>query len=208
MSISKPITGAVVILAAGITAGVVIPAPVLTTHVALNHSRTPGNVRLASTTSVLADGSVTVNFLGGVTLTVAPGWTIDKSWGSGIWAHNTGNTAQIGISFGKSHAPDITGNMAWCISADTTVLGYTNVVQDPSPAGVQAVQGKNFTQALTVGYTAIYQGDEGTIQYHGSWALLFNVSTQLSACINLRANSADTLAAAMPAAHSMIASML
>jgi len=192
------IIGATVILAAGIAAPPTSSGP---------YVRPLGNVLLASTTSLLADGGTTVNFVDGVTLTVASGWTITKSWDTGIWAHNGGNTAQIGISTGKPHAPDITGEMAWLINADTTVLGYTNVVRDPYPDGAQAVHGKNFTQAFLVGYTADYQSDQGTINYQGFWVVLFNLSTQLSACINLRAG-AGTLDAAMPAAHDMIGSML
>jgi hypothetical protein len=222
-AVAVAMIAAVVVLAAGITAAVVLRGPsappkpggfVPTTHaaaaikLATAGGMAVGNLVLASTSKPLADGGTVVNFLDGVSATIAPGWTINKSWNTGVWAENSGNTAQVGISSGKPHAPDINGDMSWLINADTTALGYTNVVQGPDPDGAQAVQGKNFTQSLVVGYTADYQSNQGTIHYQGIWVDLFNRSTQLSACINLRANSPDALRAAVPAAKGMIGSML
>jgi hypothetical protein len=215
------VIGVVVILAAGVAAAVVFHGPstppkpphpsglVPTTHqaAAVHPSSVFGGVVLASTTTPLADG-VTVNFLGGVTLAVAPGWTISKSWNTGVWVQNSDNSAQMEITVGHAHAPDINGELAWHINDEINLGGLTNVVQAPSDDGVKAVQGKNFTQELFTGFSATHQTDQGTHQICGVWLVLFNVSTQQNAFFDLRAANTDALATAESAAKSMIASVL
>jgi hypothetical protein len=217
------IIAVVVILAAGITAAVASRGPSTrpkppnpsglvptTTHkaAAIHPGVVSGRVVLASTSKPLAFSGTGVNFVDGVSVTVAPGWTIANTWDTGVWADNSDNTVQIELTSGKPHAPDITGDMSWMINESINSLGYTNVVQQPSGDGVVTVQGKNFTQMLTVGYTADHQSDQGTIPYIGVWMELFNPSTQLGGFVNFRAASQDNLNAAMPDAQSMIASML
>jgi len=216
------IIAVVVIVAAGITAAVVFRGPstppkpphptglVPTTHTAAatHPGIVSGNVVLASTGKPLAAGGVTVNFINGVTLTVAPGWTVYKAWDTGVWAHNSDNTVLIEITTGHSHAPDINQELVWETNDAIRTNGLTNVVQDLSDEGVQTVQGKNFNEQLFAGYSANYQGDQGTIQVCGVWMDLFNLSTQQNAFIDLRAADPDTLRTAVPDAKSMIASIL
>lgn len=222
VGVAAAVVAEVVIFAAAIAAAAVLRSPgtppqspqpggmVTTTHAvaATAGGTVPGNLIFASTMTPLAEGGVIVHFLGGVTLTVAPGWTIFKSWDTGIWARNARNTASIEISAGRPHAPDVNGDMAWLINADTKALGYTNVVQSPDPAGAQTVRSKNFTQTLVVGYTADEQNNQGTSSWVGTWVDLFNISTQQGADINFRAPNLEDLQAASPDFKSMIGSML
>jgi hypothetical protein len=187
----------VVLLATGITAAI-RPAT----------GSAHGAVTLSSTMTPLADGGTTGNYTNGITLTLAPGWTIMNSNKGGIWARNSGNTASIEIDTGHPHAPDINGDLAWLISADIDANGYTNVVQQPSAGGVQTVQGKHFTQQLMVDYTANQQLLIGTKQLFGIWMGLFNLSTQQDAFIDLRAPSVEDLGLAIPDAKRMIGSIL
>jgi hypothetical protein len=167
-----------------------------------------GNPALASTTTALADGG-TVSFPDGVSVTVAPGWTIYKQWIPGFWANDNANTAQIQVTSGNApHAPDIKGDMAFMINDDINAEPLTNVVQSPDPSGVQSVQGKNFTQELLVGYTADVQTDQGTVQLTGVWIQLFNPSTKLDGFIDVFAQNSGDLQQAIPDAKTMIASML
>jgi hypothetical protein len=217
------IIAVVVILAAGITAAVASRGPSTrpkppnpsglvptTTHkaAAIHPGVVSGRVVLASTSTPLADGGTLVNFTDGVSATIAPGWRIAATGNTDVWADEVNGTAQIELGSGKPHAPDISGDLAWMINESITVLGYTNVVQQPSGDGVQAVQGKNFTQMLTVGYTADTQTNQGTVAVIGVWMDLFNPSTQLEGFVDLRANSQGDLNAAIPDAKNMIASML
>jgi hypothetical protein len=168
----------------------------------------PGAITLSSTTTPLADGGTTVDFVNGITLTVAPGWRVFTSNHTGIWARNSDRTASIAVVTGHPHTPDIASEMAWLINQDITTNGYMNVVQDPSSEGVQTVQGKHFTQELLVGYTGNRQTDQGTQQLYGIWTELFNSATQQDAFIDLRAASMETLAAAIPDAKRMTGSIL
>jgi hypothetical protein len=167
-----------------------------------------GNLVLASTTKPLATGAATFTFPDGITLTLAPGWTITNSTPSGIAAVNGDNSAAIAIASGGPHASDINGDMAWSINDDIKINDYTNVVRKPSPDGVQTIVGKHFTQELTIGYTATYQSDQGALEFNGIWMTLFNPSTQLNAFIDFRAATSEGYAAALPDAASMIASIV
>jgi hypothetical protein len=222
-AVAVAMIAAVVVFAAGITAAVVLRGPsappkpggfVPTTHAvaAIKPSTADGmavgNLVLASTSKPLADGGTVVNFLDGVSVTIAPGWTITSSTDTGVLARNGANSAAIWVSSGKPHAPDINGDMSWLITAYIEAVGYTNVVQDPSPDGAQPLQGKNFTQDLIVGYTADQQIDQGTTLFRGTWIDLFNPSTQLDGFIDFRAASPDGLQAAMADVKGMIGSML
>jgi hypothetical protein len=166
-----------------------------------------GNPVLTSTTKALADGG-SVTFPDGISVTVAPGWTIYKQWDTGLWASDNANTAQMEVFSGQAHAPDINGDMAWGINDDINDEPLTNVNQSPDPDGVQSVQGRNFTQELLVGYTADQQSDQGTSQFTGVWIELFNPSTRLYAFINLRAKNSGDLQQAIPDAKNMIGSFL
>jgi hypothetical protein len=167
-----------------------------------------GNPVLASTTKPLADGGTTVNLSDGISVTVAPGWTICGASNSWFWANDNANTAQISVTSGTEHAPDINGEMAWNINDEINVQPLTNVVQSPDPNGVQSLQGRNFTQELLVGYTADQQTNQGALQLTGVWIDLFNPSTQLGAFINLVAQNSGDLQQAIPDAKTMIGSFL
>jgi hypothetical protein len=166
-----------------------------------------GNPALASTTKALAGGG-SFNFPDGISVTIAPGWTISSSWTSGVIAVNSANTASIELLSGAPHASDINGDMAFMINDDINVEPLTNVVQSPDPSGVQSVQGSNFTQELLVGYTADQQSDQGTSQFTGVWMVLFNPATRLDAFIDLVAQNSGDLQQAIPDAKTMIGSML
>lgn len=226
------IIAVVVIVAAGVTAAVVFSGPstqpkpprpgpgavVPTTHAAASfHTGIGqrggyplGDVALASTTtSLAAGGGATVNFPDGVTLTVAPGWTITSSGQTSVWlsyAAGSPLSTQMEAVSGHENTPDIGQESGYMINQAIGLLGLTNVVQDPQ--GVQTVQGNNFTQDLVVGYTANRQTNQGTTQLYGIWMTLFNPSAQISGFIDLEAGSTDALNAALLDAKSMIASML
>jgi hypothetical protein len=166
-----------------------------------------GNLVLASASRSLADGTA-VNFPDGVSVTVAPGWSISQSWSTGVWANDSANSASIELTSGHGHAPDISTDLAWMINNDINVNVLTNVDQSPDPDGVQSVQGSNFTQESLVGYTADMQTNQGTVQLTGVWVELFNPATQNNAFIDLRAANNGDLQQAIPDAKNMISSMI
>ncbi len=206
------IIAVVVILAAGVTAAVVFSGPstqpkpprtgpggvVPTTHgvASIQPGRGPG----------IGQGGGTINFPDGVTLTVAPGWTIAQSSQTRVWLANSDNSARMEADSGKPPMPDITEEAGFMAGQDATLSGLTNVVQEPQ--GVQTVRGNHFTQSLQVNYTANLQTNQGTMQLYGIWVTLFNASTQIFGFIDFRAGSTDAFMAALPDAKSMIASML
>ena len=192
------IIGVVARLAAGVTAAVVFSGP----STQPEPPKTGPGGGVVPTPHALGGG--TINFADGVTLTVAPGWTVVHSSQTRVLLANRDNSALMEAYSGKSAMPDIGGEAGFMGGLDTT--GLTNAVEEPQ--GVQTVQGKNFTQSLQVNYTANRQTSQGTMQLYGSQTTLFNASTQIAGFIDFGAISPDAFQAALPDANSMLASML
>jgi hypothetical protein len=193
------IIAVVVILAAGVTAAVVFSGP----STQPKPPRTGPGGGVVPTPHALVGG--TIKFPDGVTLTVAPGWTIVQSSQTWVLLANSDNSALMEADFGKPPMPDITTEAGF-MAGQATFSGLTNVVEEPQ--GVQTVQGNNFTQSLQVNYTANRETNQGTMQLYGIWVTLFNASTQIAGFIDFRAISPDAFQAALPDAKSMLASML
>jgi hypothetical protein len=189
----------VVMLAAGVTAAVVFSGPLTQPK---PPTTGPGG-GVVPTPHALGGG--TIKFPDGVTLTVAPGWTIVESSQTWVLLANSDNSALMEADSGKPAMPDITEEAGFMAGLRMTSR-LTNVVQEPQ--GVQTVQGNNFTQSLQVNYTGNRQTNQGTMQVYGIWTTLFNASTQIACFIDFRAISPDAFQAALPDAKSMLASML
>jgi hypothetical protein len=190
----------VVMLAAGVTAAVVFSGP----SAQPKPPRTGPGGGVVPTPHALGGG--TINFPDGVTLTVAPGWTVVQSSQTWVLLANSDNSALMKAESGKPPISDITEEAGFMAGQDAVLSGLTNVVQELQ--GVQTVQGNNFTQSLQVNYTANRQTNQGTMQLYGIWTTLFSASTQIGGFIDFRAISPDAFQAALPDAKSMLASML
>jgi hypothetical protein len=116
-------------------------------------------------------------------------------------------SAAFEVDVDNADTPDIGQESAAVINGAIQAIGLTNVQQQPH-GGVQTVQGKNFTQALQVNYTANTQIHQATMQVYGIFVTLLNPSTQVGAFINVWTLSQGDLQAALPDASSMIGSML
>jgi hypothetical protein len=192
------IIGVVVLLAAGVTAAVVFSGP--STHP--KPPRTGPGSGVAPTPHGLGQ---TINLPNGVTLTMAPGWTIVESSPTWVVLANSDNSALMEAESGKAAMTEITQEAGFMAGLYATNR-LTNVIEEPQ--GVQTVQGKNFTQSLQVNYTANRQTDQGTMQLYGIWTTLFNASTRIAGFIDFSAISPDAFQAALPDAKSMLASMM
>ncbi|QZA15585.1 zinc ribbon domain-containing protein [Mycobacterium malmoense] len=166
-----------------------------------------GNVDLASTTTSLAVGPATAIDLGnGVTLTPAPRWTIFQQGPGWAVLLSDGEDATMYVDVGKAKTPEINQEATQLINAAIQKGGMTNVQQNPL-GSAQTVQGKNFQQVLQISYTASVQTDLGTQQEYGTWATLFNPSTQIAGFVELFGYSPQDFQAAVPDGKSMLASM-
>jgi hypothetical protein len=166
-----------------------------------------GRVVLTSTMTPLADAiASTFDFGGGITMTIAPGWTIHTSGSSSVVLWN-GKSAGMYANVGKAYTADINSEASELIKREIKFAGLTNVQQDQS-AQVQDVQGgQNFRQSLTIPYTGNVQSNQGTAQNYGMWVILFNQSTNTSAFFDVYAMTVDALTAAFkPDAVNMIGS--
>lgn len=193
------------VVAATIAVMVVFAAALTATRPTARGSA-PGNPVLVSTMTPLADGG-TFSFPDGITLTVAPGWTIDCMGLTWVCAGKSGSSALIEFSSGTPHATDIVDDAAAGVNMTINVNGLTNVMQEPQ-GGITTVQGKNFTQLLQINYTANRQTNQGTREQYGVWIDLFNPSTQIAGFINLGAANANDVQTAVSDANRMIASIL
>jgi hypothetical protein len=152
-----------------------------------------GRVVLTSTMTPLADANPsTYDFGRGITMTIAPGWTIYKKDTGMIDVINGDKTAEMFGIVGPTDTADITSEAALLIKNESA--GLTNVQQDQS-AQVQNVGGQNFPQLLDIQYTANQQTNQGTAQVFGAWVTLFNQSTKTGAFFDAYAFSENAIEA-------------
>jgi hypothetical protein len=152
--------------------------------------------------------ALTVDFGYGVTLTVAPGWTIANQGAHyANLVKGSGQKGGMDVSAGTANTHDINQEEAMLIGQDIKARGLSNVKQQPQ-VQVQVLQGKNFQQSLPINYTADVHTDHGTFPAFGTWIELFNPLAQRAAFIDFYALSGDAFQASLPDAQGMIASML
>jgi hypothetical protein len=165
-----------------------------------------GSVALASSTTSLAAGTATtINLVDGISMTVAPGWTVTRQGQQSADLFNSNQSAALFVDAGGADTSDIGQESTLLINQNIQSSGLTNVQQHP--AQPQPLQGKNFQQLLEVDYTANIQTNQGTDQIYGGWVTLYNSTTGASGFFNLYAGSQDAFKAALPDAASMMVSM-
>jgi hypothetical protein len=165
-----------------------------------------GSVALASTSTSLAAGSAaTVNFVDGISLTVAPGWKITRQGQGSATLSNSDQTAELFATAGRADTPDIGQESSMLINQVIQGGGLTNVEQTLTP--VESVQGKNFQKILEVDYTANIQSNQGTGQLYGGWVTYYNASTGMSGFLDFYAPTQALFKAALPDAAQMMVSM-
>lgn len=165
-----------------------------------------GSVALASnTTSLAAGAATTITLVEGISITVAPGWTVTRQGQQSANLMNSDQTAGLTVVAGRAGTPDIQQESTALISGNIQINGLTNVQQ--TPASPTTVQGKNFQEVLEVDYTADAQDNQGTMQLYGGWVTLYSASTHMAALFNLYANSQAVFKASLRDAGAMLGSM-
>ena len=165
-----------------------------------------GRVVLASGTTSVAGGTVTtINLVDGISMTVAPGWTVTRQGQQSADLFNGNQSAGLFVVAGGADASDIGQESTLLINQNIQSSGLTNVQQHPTQ--LQPLQGKNFQQLIEVDYTANIQTDQGTDQIYGGWVTLYNSTTGGSGFFNLYAGSEAAFKGALQDAASMMASM-
>lgn len=162
-------------------------------------------VALASSTTSVAGGTVTTILVDGISMTVAPGWTVTRQGQQSADLFNSNQSAALFVVAGSADRSDIGQESTSLINQNIQSSGLTNVQQHPMQP--QPLQGKNFQQLIEVDYTANIQTDQGTDQIYGGWVTLYNSTTGGSGFFNLYAGSQDAFTAALPDAASMMVSM-
>jgi len=165
-----------------------------------------GNVALASSSTSLAGGAAaTVNLMDGISMTVAPGWTITRQDQQSASLSNSDQTAALFVTAGQADTADIEQESSMLINQVIQGGGLTNVQQTLTP--VESVQGKNFQNILEVDYTANIQTNQGTDQLYGAWVTYYNASTGMSGFLDFYAPTQALFKASLPAAAKMMVSM-
>jgi hypothetical protein len=165
-----------------------------------------GSVALASNTTSLAVGTATtINLVNGISITVAPGWTVNRQGQQSADLFNGDRSAGLFVDAGRADQPDIRQQSTALINQNIQSNGLTNVRQ--TPAQPQTLQGKNFQELLEVDYTADMQNDQGTMQIYGGWVTLYSASTGMAGLFHLVANSQSVFKASVQDAGQMLVSM-
>jgi hypothetical protein len=163
-------------------------------------------VALASnTTSLAAGATTTVNLVDGISMTVAPGWTVTRQGQQSADLISSDQSEGVFVNAGNANTPDIGQEATFLISHNIQSSGLTNVQQYPAPA--QPLHGKNFQQLLEIDYTADIQTNQGTGEIYGGWVTLYNAKTGMSGLFNLFADSPADFKAALQGAAQMMGSM-
>jgi hypothetical protein len=158
-----------------------------------------GSVVLAS------NSTTTVNLVDGISMSVAPGWTVTRQGEQSADLFNSDEDAGLFVNAGSANTPDLRQESTFLIDHNMQSSGLINVQQ--YPAQPQPLQGKNFNQLLEVDYTADIQTNQGTGEIYGGWVTLYNSTTKMSALINLYAGSQGAFEAALDAASQMMVSI-
>jgi hypothetical protein len=165
-----------------------------------------GSVALASNTASLAVGTATtVNLVDGISIAVAPGWTVTRQGQQSAELINSDQSAGLFVNAGTANTPDIGQESTFLIAHNIQSSGLTNVQQYPTQP--QQLPGRNFKQLLEVDYTADIQTNQGTGQIYGGWVTLYNSTTGMSGLLNLYAVSLAAFKAALQDAAQMMVSM-
>lgn len=223
------IVAAVVIVAGGVTAAILLttrpspappsdtgpflvpstssqPAPTTTSRPPLTTTATPSITRSpAPQTSATPAGAIPI--ADGISITLAPGWTVDTQDGGSILIFNADGSAGMLVMVGKADSTDIKQVLSDNIQQETNTGVLTNV-QLGEFTDVQPLQSPRFQQMLLVKYTAVMSMQQGTIQQYGIFGELLNPSTRETAFIDLFGISVDDVKAATQDADAMVASML
>ncbi|HEY0804074.1 MAG TPA: hypothetical protein VGD84_03375 [Pseudonocardiaceae bacterium] len=164
-----------------------------------------GSVALASNTSLAAGTATTINLVNGISVTVAPGWTVTRQGQQSADLFNGDRSAGLFVVAGTADTPDIRQESTALLNLNIRSNGLTNVQE--TPAQPTPVQGRNFQEVLEVDYTGDVQTNQGTMQIWGGWVTLYSASTHMSGLLNLFANSQAVFNAAAHDAAAMMVSM-
>jgi hypothetical protein len=145
----------------------------------------------------------------GITITVAPGWTISSQQAGNVSLLNADSSVSLFVAIGKGPITDVTQELNADIAENSTGANaiYSNV-QLAGGVKTYTLQSANFQQEAAVAYTADESTQQGTLHTTGVFREWLNTSTGLSAFIDLNAVSDETLQAALTDYQNMNSSML
>jgi len=149
-------------------------------------------------------GSVSIG--NGISLTPAPGWTIEGNQPHSVMLLSADSTAEMFVTVGAAESTDITQVLSDDIK--NLVNGYLTNIQLLSKSQVGTIQSNNFQQKLAIAYSADLQTQQGSTPVVGVFIELLNPTTQNSAYIDLHAVSDAAFNAAENDAVAMVNSML
>jgi hypothetical protein len=144
----------------------------------------------------------------GVSLTPAPGWTVEDTDEGFVAVVNAGGTAVMWVGMGPVNSKDVAQVLQADINGFTS--GKNSVLQNVQLSDVQtgSVKGDNFDELALVGYNADYSTQQGTVAVIGMFFELLNTSTGNAAFGDLMIGDDNAADQATSDAADMINSML
>lgn len=166
-------------------------------------AHTPRSLAVALT----ADDAIPI--ADGVSITLAPGWTLTNRGSDWVTLYDADNTARMQVTVKPAGGGDITAVLQAdadrVINTPQTELSNVNIVSAPK---VKPVQGRNFQQAADINYTADVVSGPDITHLTGVFMELLNTSNRRSAFIDYRSDDMTTGIAGGSGAEEMVNSLL
>ncbi len=168
----------------------------------------PGKLaRTPTTAQVILTAADPIDIGQGISITPAPGWTLENRGPNWVMLRNADSSAEIYAAVKPAGGTDVV----------TVLRADIDQLSDPSSGGLvnpvlfepttKTVQSAKFQQAAFIDYFADVLTEQGAITVSGAFSELLNTSNQQSAFIDFR-RTADAPDQASGDAGTMIQSML
>lgn len=161
---------------------------------------TTAAIALASTgntTGLALASAAPISIAQGISITLAPGWTLGHRGPNWVALNNADTSAQMRVTVKSAGGTDVVAVLQADIDHFTgTSSAILSNIRNLSEPATQSLQGTNFQQEAAITYTADVITEQGPIPVIGTFSELLNTSNGKSAFIDFRQGGNATTQAA------------
>jgi hypothetical protein len=179
-----------------------VPAPAQAAGVPVH-----GTTAVSGARVMLASAN-SIDLGSGISVTPAPGWTMDTQKPNAVLLFNADSTASFLVAVGAANEGDVVAQLQDDTNLLTTGPDAALTNAQLTTVTTNHLQSKAFQQEASMGYTATVSSQQGTSTVSGVFVELLNTATGESAFVDFKAVSDDVGKKYAPDADTMINSML
>jgi hypothetical protein len=132
-----------------------------------------------------------INIAQGISITLAPGWTVGHRGSDWVALNNPDGSAQLRVAVKPAGGTDVVAVLQTDVNQYTSSSGLGDMSNLSAP-NTQPLQSANFQQEASIDYTADVSAPQGTIPVLGTFSELLNTANGQSAFIDFRQNNNAT----------------